>query len=371
MNIYAFNNVFVGTAQKKYVKNAVKELKQIDPDVNIRDKYPDGVFTFQISCHREVLFFKLNESPPIFLRHLHPVDRIIYVPRDTFTPDAVVEGVYTLSDKIKPGKKLAVQARRIPGNYDYTLYTIKKQVDPVITELYRAQPVVKKPDIIISVFVVDSTKIDISDGVPCYGESCKSGEFTWMNVCFVGVSTPEQNLCEWSGGEVRFAREKKQKSSAEHKLLEAFEVFGIKTTSGKKALDLGSAPGGWTRILHQKGYQVTSVDRAPIDMEVSSLKGVRYVQCDAMHFRDKPATYDLLTNDINGDPIRSARSTVAVADVLKENSPFIMTLKLGRKKTETTIQKALKHLKTRYEIKGIKQLYHNKDEVTVWGLKKK
>ncbi len=368
MNIYAFNNLFLGTSQKKYVKNAIKELRKIDDGVKVIDRFPAGVFTFGSSYHREVLIFKLQENFPIFLRHIHPIDRVIFIPRQTPISQVVKEGIFSLSDKIKAGKKVAVQVRRIPGEYPYTLYSIKKAIDPVLKETYKVTPTVKSPDQIISIFISDSTGIDINKCVAKYERDVhKDGEL-WSGVCFIGISTPKENLCEWAGGEVRFAREEEQKTSAEHKLLEAFVIFNIKPVKNGKALDLGASPGGWTRILHQKGYQVTAVDRAPLDKDIMRLKGVRFIQRDALRFRDDPNKYDIITNDINGDPIKSAKALVSLASSLRKGKPFIMTIKLTNKRVEKTIEKTISVLKKAYKIEKVRQMYHNRDEVTVYGI---
>jgi 23S rRNA (cytidine2498-2'-O)-methyltransferase len=370
-NIYALGNIFVGTANKKNMKNAVKELYTVDPDIKIIDRYPDGIFTFKISCHREVFLFKLQEKPPIFLRHIHPVDRMFFVPLGISAPDLIPEGLLTLSGRIKPGKKTAVQARRLPGDYDYTLFTIKKNLDPVIQERFNALPVVKRPQQIISVLMVDATEIDYESGTASPLDKATDGHpHAWREICLMGIGTPRENLNEWAGGEVRLSRDTEQVSKSESKLQEAFELFPIEITTGKRALDLGASPGGWTRFLHQNGFEVTSVDKAPLDKDVLSLKGVRYLKKDALHFRDTANSYDLIVNDITQNPVQSAKAVLSVSDALKTGAPMIMTLKLPGKKPENEIEKVKSTLETSYKIMGIRQLYHNKDEVTLWGTKK-
>jgi 23S rRNA (cytidine2498-2'-O)-methyltransferase len=372
-NIYALGNIFVGTANRKNVKNAIKELQTIDPDIKIIDRYPDGIFTFKISCHREVLLFKLQEKPPIFLRHIHPVDRLFFIPMGVSAPDLIPEGVLTLSDRIKPGRKTAVQARRIPGDYDYTLFTIKKNLDPVIQERFNVVPVVKRPQQIISVLIVDATEINFESGTASPLDRASNehpNAYAWKEICLMGIGTPKENLNEWAGGEVRLSKDTEQISKSESKLQEAFELFPIEITSGKRALDLGASPGGWTRFLHLNGFEVTSVDKAPLDKDVLSLKGVRYLKRDALHFRDEANSYDLLVNDITQNPVQSAKAALSVSEVLKTGAPMIMTLKLPGNKLEDEIEKARKTLESSFNIRGIRQLYHNRDEVTLWATKK-
>lgn len=58
---------------------------------------------------------------------------------------------------------------------------------------------------------------------------------------------------------------KVNRPSAEFKLLEALEVFGIVLPSHGVALDLAAAPGGWTRVLRRAGEYVTAIDPGELD----------------------------------------------------------------------------------------------------------
>jgi len=371
LRIYSFNNHYIGTANRKFVKSAIKELKAMCPDVKVIDRFPEGIFTFRINLHREVFYYRLQENPPIFLRHIHPIDRMFFLSKGIFPPDASARAVTSLSHLIKPGRKISVQARRIPGEYDYTLFTFKKKLDPVLANEHYGIPAVKKPDQILSIYVSDSSAIDHTQSATCQLGECRDGPPTsWEGIVFMGVSTPQENLCEWSGGQVRFAREDRQKSRAEFKLLEAFEVFPIPVEKNGFALDLGASPGGWSRILLQKGFLVTAVDRAPLDHEIQSEKKLRFVKQDALHFRDEPDKYHIITNDINRDPVQSAQAMTAIAPSLKKNFPFVMTIKLTGKSFEKILEKVKKRLEDVFDICGIRQLFHNREEVTIWGVRK-
>ena len=69
---------------------------------------------------------------------------------------------------------------------------------------------------------------------------------------YLGLSHAADNVSDWAGGARRFKREKGQVSRAEFKLLEAMELFGLSLRAGGTALDLGAAPGGWTRIMRKQ-----------------------------------------------------------------------------------------------------------------------
>ena len=176
------------------------------------------------------------------------------------------------------------------------------------------------------------------------------------------------NLSDWAGGVRRFAREEGQLSRSEFKLLEAFEVFDISVPEKGLALDLGAAPGGWTRILRTKGLRVVAVDPAKLDGHLSRDPGVQHVQTVAQRYlpthvgRD---AFDLIVNDMRIDVDRSVRLMCQAASFLKRSRFAIMTLKLKPRYQRKQIRDALAILAHAYTVWGTRKLFHNRNEVTV------
>jgi len=370
MRIFNFNNIFLGTASKKYVKPALKELCNLDPDFKLIDRFPEGIFSFAISYDRKKFIEDINNCPPVFLRHIHPVEKMILIGESGNAPEAILEEITSFFVRIPPGRKVSIQTRRIPGQYKYTLYTFKQLIDPYMKKNCGAKPTVKFPDLIISIFITDSTRIDYKRSLTCSGISCPQLPPPTSSFGLIGLSSPDENLCEWSGGTVRFEREDKQVSRAEFKLLEAFTIFPIELKPGASALDLGSSPGGWTRILAKKGCRVTAVDLAPLDRNIEKMRGVHFIRQDARHFRGTNDSFDIVTCDMNRDPIQAARAILSMTRAFKTGASLIMTIKFTGKNYKKIIDKTLKILKDCFVINRVRQLYHNRDEVTVWGNKK-
>ncbi len=151
-------------------------------------------------------------------------------------------------------------------------------------------------------------------------------------------------MSDWAGSVRRFAREEGQLSRSEFKLLEAFEVFDISVPEKGLALDLGAAPGGWTRILRTKGLRVVAVDPAKLDGHLSRDPGVQHVQTVAQRYlpthvgRD---AFDLIVNDMRIDVDRSVRLMCQAASFLKRSRFAIMTLKLKPRYQRKQIRDAL------------------------------
>jgi 23S rRNA (cytidine2498-2'-O)-methyltransferase len=186
-------------------------------------------------------------------------------------------------------------------------------------------------------------------------------------IFYVGASLTRHNLSDWAGGMRRFAREEGQISRAEFKLLEAIEVFGLELPARGTALDLGAAPGGWTRVLRSFEQYVTAVDPGELDPRVAKDRGVRHKRMTAEAYLDSdPDPFDIIVNDMRMDGRDSARLMTSYARLLYPHGWALMTLKLPEQRREPILDHAFSILRNRYIIAGARQLFHNRSEITVW-----
>jgi 23S rRNA (cytidine2498-2'-O)-methyltransferase len=184
---------------------------------------------------------------------------------------------------------------------------------------------------------------------------------------YAGVSPVEGNLSPWSRGVCRIPRDRHPISRAESKLLEALELFP--PFSGGRALDLGAAPGGWTRVLGERGFVVDAVDPADLSPIVRDMPNVRYHQTTAGDFlADSSTKYSLLVCDMKMDPLMVADLMTDVQPRIRPDGAMIATLKLPKKGNPLPVlEKALEKFKRAYTIVQARQLYFNRHEVTVLG----
>ena len=183
----------------------------------------------------------------------------------------------------------------------------------------------------------------------------------------IGLSLAAHNLSDWAGGMRRFAREKEQISRAEFKLLEAIEVFEIALPAYGRALDLGAAPGGWTRVLHKREQYVTAVDPANLHPSLYRIRTIRHKRMTAEEYlAEGPDTYDLIVNDMRQDARDSARLMVDFAPYLYRHGTALMTFKLPENGRANVIDHAFNILSQSYAIAGARQLFHNRSEITVY-----
>jgi len=160
------------------------------------------------------------------------------------------------------------------------------------------------------------------------------------------------------------------------KLAEAFEVFLDKKEQSlwlkphMTAVDLGAAPGGWTWQLVQRGLKVTAVDNGPLKGAAATHPNIKHLRQDGFKFRPHKKV-DWLVCDMVEQPQRVAL-LIAEWFIGGHTMHAIFNLKLPMKKRVEALHVALSSIRTVLNAKGIphrleaKQLYHDREEVTVF-----
>ncbi|MBM3472095.1 MAG: hypothetical protein FJX75_02325 [Armatimonadetes bacterium] len=154
---------------------------------------------------------------------------------------------------------------------------------------------------------------------------------------------------------------------AEKKLREALQVFGLTVTPGMRALDLGAAPGGWSKALAEEGAEVLAVDPADLDPEVASLPNVTHFRGHSQDLLSLPdlGRFALLTNDMNLDPAESAAIVLPLIPLLEPGGAVVMTVKFMTPRREEHVRDALRVLGPHFEVHRQKRLPHNAKETTL------
>jgi len=187
---------------------------------------------------------------------------------------------------------------------------------------------------------------------------------------YVGVADVRHCLSSWPGGERRFRRDPNVISRAEFKLLEALEVFDLKLPTQGCALDLGAAPGGWTRLLLDHGLRVTAVDPAVLDKRLYGKQGLTHVQTIAQTYLSEAPTFDVITCDVRATSGEVAGILMEYASRLRPTGFVVATLKFPRLSFVSndvldTVGRCLRRLRYAYESVRARQIFHNRSEITV------
>lgn len=275
-----------------------------------------------------------------FVRHLFPVVEIVDYSANESA--AVIPVAISLNRVLDPTKTVSVQTRVMPG-VGITPYDLNTPVAEALTD--RGFVIdVKHPDQALSIL-------------------CSPGKV------YMGASSVKDNLSDWAGGARRFAHSPRTVSRAEFKLLEAIEVFSITLPKGGRALDLGAAPGGWTHVLNDNGLHVVAVDPADMDDRVSAIESVTHIRKTVQTYLARKVIgpkFDLILNDMKMDAGLSAQMLGECARLMKPDGAAIMTLKLKAKHPQKQIKAAVQILSRHYRVVGLRQLFHNRREVTVY-----
>ncbi len=353
------------TADPGFVDMALDEFRRDASEPELLAELAPGIWLVACAQGFWALAEAWRDHPPIFVRHIHPVD--LAVPLDGVPEDlerlagAVAQEVAPWLDEELP---FSVQTR-ILADLPYRPYQVNQRLAQEIQRHSSAPLDVRGPQQILSVTCA-SVPAQTAGRLPGSLEGRPSTPERPETVALLGLSTAQHNLSDWAGGVRRFAREPEQVSRSEFKLLEALEVFGLDLSPGGHALDLGASPGGWTRVLRQRGLYVTAVDPGSLDPRLEADRGVRHLRMAAeAYLAEGPDVFHVIVNDMRMDARDSARLMVRFAPYLAPEGFAIMTLKLPHRNRWRILEHALAILREGYRVERVRQLFHNRSEVTV------
>lgn len=193
-----------------------------------------------------------------------------------------------------------------------------------------------------------------------------------------GQSLVEDNVSPWAGGVCRIPADPASVSRAEQKLLEAWELFELmaaenELTSPGPAVDLGAAPGGWSRVAAGLGYSVEAVDPAPLDPVLKSYPGITHFPVTSGDFLKKNrGPYRLLLCDMKMEALMASALVSEFAHRLLPGARLVVTLKLPKKGLAAldVARRSVAKLGEIFEILVARQLYFNRSEITVLARKR-
>ncbi|MGI6201276.1 MAG: SAM-dependent methyltransferase [Christensenellales bacterium] len=331
-------NQVILTSQPDAEPYAANEMNRLGWPARPVRRLAPGVQLFDIGERYPDLCAAWQARPPVFIRHVFPVMGVCPAGDDLAQ---LIELAAPLCPAVGGGEGCSVQVQLLPGAPAALTRPVLRQALLPLMEAAGGVLEVQRPDWVLSV-AVDRERI------------------------YFGLSRAADNLSCWPGGACRFAHEPEQISRAEFKLLEAFDLFHLVLPDGGHAVDLGAAPGGWTRVLRQRGFTVAAVDPAQLSPSLLTDPGVTHLAMTAQQYlRQGPEPCDLLVNDMRMDALLSASLMGECRGFLKPGALAIMTLKLPEKGAQKRTGQALERLSEHYRVRGARQLFHNRSEVTV------
>ncbi len=329
---------YVVTILPTLKKSAFKELNGIDEAISIRHMDFD---IFIVKTEEPNFVKSLKDS--IFVRHVHPVNKELEL---TGIKDLDLKEILSalIGFVDTTGRAFMVQCRKVGKDLPYNSKDIEVFIGSSLERqqggraVFDDTQVISDPDIfVVSILVLNKTA--------CLG-------FSKITDNLEPYPNPARVYSKWNGTICR----------AEFKLREAVRKFNIKLEGGMKALDLGAAPGGWSKVLQDYGLKVIAIDPADLDKRLIGIE----------HFKGKSEDFittdkfDILVNDMNMDPRDSARITLSMKRFLKRGANVVFTAKLVNKNYERLISETKDIFKEAFNILSIKNLFHNHEEVTFY-----
>jgi len=372
-------STFLVSSAPEFQGAALNELRLCDPRLAYGESLAPDTFTVRTERSEDALATTFAEMEPTYTRHLFPVQAHVALAGTLTDLDAMraavqgLPGLATvpadatfsvqarwLADKLSDAEEfddvdvdvdvVAQKPSHNPTARPYTAFAIKEILAPLIASETGARESVTAPDWVLSVVCAERQ-------------------------AWIGLSPARWNLSNWAGGMHRFARHPEQISRAEFKLQEALEAFDVALPTRGTALDLGAAPGGWTRLLLEAGLQVVAVDPAALDPRLVKNPALAHYRGYAQDFlnaalrEDKRSNYAMIVSDLRVDVFEAARLMADYAALLAPNGVLITTLKLPHAtrtvKPEALARKALKMLGQTFSTVRARQLFHNRQEITV------
>lgn len=157
-------------------------------------------------------------------------------------------------------------------------------------------------------------------------------------------------------------------SRAAMKLEEALSSLSLQPGKGELCVDLGAAPGGWTQRLIQRGARVHAIDPGDLTAELMRHPKVKHFKASAFAFEpEEPA--DWLFCDMAWRPLEVAQ---LLAKWARRGwaSMLVANLKLPMKDKLPMIAQCKAILfDAGWQNLKVRQLYHDRDEVTVTAQK--
>lgn len=275
-----------------------------------------------------------------FVARIMPVDRVVRAELQSIVDAARRIGGIGVKDAF------AVRCRR-RGSHDFSSRDVERSVGSAID---RGHVDLEDPEKVINVEILFNR--------------------AYVSVLRRGESVEKKILVER-----KWERGKRPINRSELKMLEILESFPD-MASCKIALDLGAAPGGWSKVLSRHAERVYAVDPASLDEKVLGLGNVTHIpkKLEELNDEDIPQRVGLIACDANISAQELISSIVPVVTrYLAEDGFLALTLKAitshSRRELEETAEAMAKEMEgLGVKVLAVTKLPHNtSNEMTFIG----
>jgi len=321
--------------------DARRELRGFLPGAEVRPLFLKGNMLVHIPLALGEALARVREADTQFVARFVPLQLELRIGKGPEHLERLQAAAALLRDRLGPGGTFRVTCKR-RGQHDFHSQDVERAVGLHLEGLGAAVDL-HEPTHVLSVEI-------------------------FQDLAFLGLCRAEELLLRAITRARKYAPGERPLNRAEWKLREALRAFGLELQPGWRALDLGAAPGGWSKVLAEAGVVVVAVDPAALDPEVASHPLVTHL---ATHADDWAAIgplgpFDLITNDMNRDPRESAETVRALAPLLQPGGAAIMTVKFMTRQRRRHVQEARDVLSPVFGEIAERRLPHNAHETTLF-----
>ena len=336
-------SAFVVTTSSGFEGEGRREILKLLPSSEVRKLFFKGNLYMECSLPEEEAVEVLREADTTYLGRVFPVDAEVKISAAKTSVEVISDAVSGIGD-LGEGDTFRVSCTR-RGSHEFRSRDVEVTVGMRLEEETDAVVDLKNPSktVVVQIF---------------------------QDLAYVGV-TPSINLLVKEIKRFRkYAKGERPFTRAEFKIREAIKAFDLEVTSDFRVLDVGAAPGGWTKALAGMAKRVVAVDPADLHPSVEEMSNVTHLRCRAEDLPEDIGEFDIITNDMNISPTESAEIMNALSGRLKEGGGAIMTVKFVTRQRRRHIREATEILGHSYRDIQTRRMPHNRNETTLFMRKK-
>ena len=339
-----------------FKRNALAELAKIDETKLVKD-FDNSTSLVSSSLAQNEFLDKLAKLNPIFIKHICPASKAGKIECELDSDKKIIlNKLLQESFDVADGEKFAIQTRIVSGGFEgKKLEYSSKDIEVFVGTYFTDKG---------GVPVFSDRKITAGENVKVFSVFINGTDF------YIGNSMSNENL-NFACDEYRISSKAggREISRAENKLKEALAKYNINLgENGGIALDIGAAPGGWTKVLVDHGFNVVSVDPGNLHPDLQNHPKIKHYKCriEELQFENY---FDIIVNDMNVEPQVTAEIMNSLAKTLKDGAVAGVTLKWPSHPMQG-IEDGIKILSQKYNVLSVNSLFHNRQEVTAYIQKK-
>ena len=332
-------SMFVVTVSSGFEPEAKKEIEELIAGSKAKSLFFKGNLLVKSPQQEQETIAKFKEAQTLHVGRVFPVSSKVSISSQKESLADLYERIKLLA-RLGSGDSFVVRCRR-RGSHNFSSRDVERELGSLLEKTTGAVVDLRNPRkmVVIQIF---------------------------QNLAFAGVTDAENVLVKRVRVFRKYAKGERPFTRAEHKIREAIDVFNVIIEEDFEVLDLGAAPGGWTKVLSSLARRVVAVDPADFDPEVASFPNVVHLKCRAEQISENVGRFHLITNDMNLDPSESARIIVGLADHLRGDGIAIMTVKFVTRNRKKHVVEAIGILKARFKDFAVERLPHNRYESTLF-----